>query len=113
MAVRLDKNTLVPVGFAVVILGGAISIAYFAGGFFERLSKFDPVKLEVRLTGIEIGMATLGRKIDELEHRRAVLFPFPHNEIAYQPATPKAERKDADQKGELSHWPPVPVRGMP
>lgn len=112
MAVRLDRNTLVPVGFAVVILGAAISLAYFAGGSFERLSKFDPVKLEVRLTGIEIGLATLGRKIDLLEQRRAMSFPFPHKEIAYQPATPEAERKDAYQKGVL-HWPPVPVRGMP
>ncbi len=96
MASRLDKNTLIPLGFAIVIAGGSISIAYFAGGFFERLSKFDPVRLEVRLSSIETQVENLNKRFDRIERQKAELvFPFPSQYIANKSTTPETERKDA------------------
>lgn len=104
MAVKLDRNTVIPLGLAFVIAGGMISIAYFAGGFFERLSKFDPVRLEVRLSSIENQIEGLNKRFDRIERQKAEnLFPFPHQEITNKSTTPEAERKDSDQQRDFRH----------
>ena len=102
---KLDKNTMLPLGFALVICGGAISIAYFAGSTFERLSKFDPVMLERRLSNIENEMAALNRRFDRIDRQRATLLP--QQDIADKPAQSEPTCKCAyQQPNDIRHWAP-------